>query len=117
MLFIFWSMEIYIHFFFQSQIFIFVLFSQPKVKEAADFWQSTLQVRGTHHPIKLRRKCKGNRVKVTPTATYCQLGCQPVTQCGDVVIPEEHLDVSHWSSENFCFTYITFLSLFFTFCF
>ncbi|CAG5126698.1 unnamed protein product, partial [Candidula unifasciata] len=62
------------------------------VKTAVLFWESTLKVRGTNVPIKLRRKCLTNQVKFRGRTTYCMNGCQERTVCGDITIPQNHLE-------------------------
>lgn len=52
-------------------------------------------VRETKEVIRLNRKCDSTQVFVKNSLTYCIDTCRPVTMCGEVEVPEEHLDVSY----------------------
>ncbi|BFZ22523.1 hypothetical protein BsWGS_25562 [Bradybaena similaris] len=70
------------------------------VKNAVLFWESTLKVRATNVPIKLRRKCLTNQVKFRGRTVYCMKGCQNRTVCGDITIPENHLEGCMYYNET-----------------
>lgn len=42
------------------------------------------------------RKCESSQVFVKDRHTHCIDTCRPVTMCGEVVVPEDHLDVSNY---------------------
>lgn len=50
-------------------------------------------VRETKEVIRLNRKCDSAQVFVKNSLTYCIDTCKPVTMCGEVEVPEDHLDV------------------------
>jgi len=43
------------------------------------------------------RQCKSERVRYRndDPVPYCVDGCKAATRCGDIVVPADHLDVSH----------------------
>ena len=45
----------------------------------------------------LLRKCEDNQVfyKTNDSLPYCKNRCEEITMCGEVRVPQEHLDVSH----------------------
>lgn len=51
-------------------------------------------VRETKEIIRLNRKCESSQVFVKNSLTHCIDSCKSVTMCGEVQVPEEHLDVS-----------------------
>lgn len=51
-------------------------------------------VRETKEIIRLNRKCDSVQVFVKNSQTYCIDSCKTTTLCGEVEVPEEHLDVS-----------------------
>lgn len=62
--------------------------------EALAYWERTLMVRPTWVPIRLNRKCPNNQA-FSPDQDpylYCNEYCENVTTCGEVVVPEEHLE-------------------------
>ncbi|XP_055699747.1 leishmanolysin-like peptidase isoform X1 [Phlebotomus papatasi] len=61
--------------------------------EAVHFWEKALMVRETKQVIRLNRKCESSQVFVKNSLTYCIDSCKAVTMCGEVVVPEKHLDV------------------------
>ncbi|XP_071451528.1 leishmanolysin-like peptidase [Hetaerina americana] len=63
------------------------------IPEAVHFWERALMVRKTGNVIRLNRRCVGDRVFYRRRATYCMEACEAVTSCGEVRVPEEHLDV------------------------
>ncbi|UYV62458.1 LMLN [Cordylochernes scorpioides] len=62
--------------------------------EALSYWQKTLLVKPVNVPIRLNRKCPNNQV-LFPShdpRQHCLMRCENVTYCGEVVVPEEHLE-------------------------
>lgn len=41
------------------------------------------------------RKCRSTQVFVKNSLTHCIDSCKEETMCGEVKVPEEHLDVSY----------------------
>lgn len=68
-------------------------FQNTILPEAVRFWEQALMVRETKDVIRLNRKCDSVQVFVKQSQTYCIDSCKPVTMCGEVQVPEEHLDV------------------------
>ncbi|KAL3837506.1 hypothetical protein ACJMK2_022858 [Sinanodonta woodiana] len=64
---------------------------QSKILKAIAYWEDTLKVRATRVPIRLNRKCRNDNVIYKDGQRYCLQGCDPVTTCGDIQIPEDHL--------------------------
>lgn len=81
--------------------------------DAVKFWEQALMVRETKEVIRLNRKvtkrkelksilfkyqtqfqCESTQVFVKNSLTHCIDSCKPITMCGEVQVPEEHLDVS-----------------------
>ena len=62
--------------------------------EAVSYWSKALRVRKTEKRIRLSRKCEQNQVffKSDDPHPYCKNNCEH-TMCGEVEVPEEHLDV------------------------
>ncbi|XP_076455819.1 leishmanolysin-like peptidase [Babylonia areolata] len=76
---------------------------KAEVKEAVKFWEKTLKVRATQAPIRLRRQCLSSRVNYSQQRAYCINQCAPAsaTVCGEIVIPEEHLEACYkWDSRT-----------------
>ncbi|XP_055381355.1 leishmanolysin-like peptidase [Condylostylus longicornis] len=71
----------------------FELINNTILPEAVDFWQKALMVRETKGIIRLNRKCDSSQVFVKNAKTHCIDTCRPVTMCGEVEVPEIHLDV------------------------
>ncbi|XP_075166976.1 leishmanolysin-like peptidase, invadolysin isoform X2 [Haematobia irritans] len=71
----------------------FILINNTVLPEAMEFWEQALMVRQTKGPIRLNRKCNNTRVYVKNGLTHCIDNCRPVTMCGEVQVPENHLDV------------------------
>lgn len=65
--------------------------------QALDFWQKALKVRPLRVPIKLSRKCPDNKIffppSIKPFHQHCIEQCLNITTCGEVVVPQDHLDV------------------------
>lgn len=58
-------------------------------------------VRETKEVIRLNRKCESTQVFVKNSMTHCIDSCKPVTMCGEVQVPEQHLDVSKSSGWHY----------------
>ncbi|KAK3597036.1 hypothetical protein CHS0354_022044 [Potamilus streckersoni] len=80
---------------------------QSKVLKAIAYWEDTLKVRATRVPIRLNRKCRNDNVTYKDGQRYCVDGCHPVTTCGDIQIPENHLQNCQYvnSSQGFSTVY------------
>lgn len=50
-------------------------------------------VRETKQAIRLNRKCESSQVFIKNTLTHCIDQCKQVTMCGEVIVPDDHLDV------------------------
>lgn len=71
----------------------FSLINDTILPDAVRFWEQALMVRQTKEIIRLNRKCESSQVFVKNSLTYCIDSCKPVTLCGEVQVPEDHLDV------------------------
>lgn len=60
--------------------------------EAVSFWEQALRVRKVENVILLARKCNDTSVFIKKSRTHCIETCKEVTTCGEVRLPEEHLD-------------------------
>lgn len=72
----------------------FVIINDTILPEALAYWERTLMVRPTLVPIRLNRKCPNNQA-FSPDQDpylYCNEYCEKVTTCGEVAVPEEHLE-------------------------
>ncbi|XP_024887665.1 leishmanolysin-like peptidase [Temnothorax curvispinosus] len=69
------------------------LINNTILPEAVHFWERALMVRETKSTIRLNRKCESSQVFVKDHHTHCIDTCRPVTMCGEVRVPEDHLDV------------------------
>jgi leishmanolysin-like peptidase len=61
--------------------------------EAVSFWEHALNVRETKEAIRLNRKCESSQVFIKNSLTHCIDSCKAVTMCGEIQVPDEHLDV------------------------
>lgn len=57
-------------------------------------------VRETKDVIRLNRKCNSTQVFVKNNKTYCIDSCKAETMCGEVRVPEAHLDVCRTCSRT-----------------
>lgn len=57
------------------------------------FWENALYVRETKAPIRLNRKCESSQVFIKNSLTHCIDSCKAVTMCGEIIVPDDHLDV------------------------
>ncbi|XP_043668427.1 leishmanolysin-like peptidase isoform X3 [Vespula pensylvanica] len=69
------------------------LINNTILPEAVHFWERALMVRETKNTIRLNRKCESSQVFVQDHHTHCIDTCRSTTMCGEVVVPEDHLDV------------------------
>ncbi|CAG9855098.1 unnamed protein product [Phyllotreta striolata] len=70
----------------------FELINNTILPEAVNFWEKALFVRRTENVIRLTRKCADSRVFVKDGWTHCIDTCKEKTMCGEVEVPEDHLD-------------------------
>ncbi|XP_032455411.1 leishmanolysin-like peptidase isoform X4 [Nasonia vitripennis] len=70
----------------------FELINNTILPEAVHFWERALMVRETKGTIRLNRKCQSTQVFVKDNLTHCIDTCRSETMCGEVVVPEQHLD-------------------------
>ncbi|ESP02771.1 hypothetical protein LOTGIDRAFT_212290 [Lottia gigantea] len=68
--------------------------------EAVSFWSKTLWVRQTAAPIRLKRKCENSHVGYRNQISCCYEGCSRKTVCGEIEIPNEHLEECNWCDDN-----------------
>lgn len=73
----------------------FLLINNTVLPEAIHFWEQALMVRRTENVIRLNRKCENNQVfyRKGDLHSYCKNSCEVKTLCGEVEVPESHLDV------------------------
>ncbi|KAL7730250.1 hypothetical protein ACLKA6_016516 [Drosophila palustris] len=71
----------------------FNLINDTVLPEAVQFWEQALMVRETKGVIRLNRKCDSTQVYVKNGNTHCIDHCKATTMCGEVQVPNEHLDV------------------------
>ncbi|XP_039281797.1 leishmanolysin-like peptidase isoform X2 [Nilaparvata lugens] len=73
----------------------FQLINDTVLPEAVRFWEQALFVRRTEKVIRLSRKCVNNQVfyRRGDNLSYCKEACEAKTMCGEVQVPEEHLEV------------------------
>ena len=69
-------------------------FQDTVLPKAVNYWSKALRVRKTEKKIRLSRKCEQNQVffKTGDPNPYCKNDCEH-TMCGEVEVPEKHLDV------------------------
>ncbi|KAL5010564.1 hypothetical protein ScPMuIL_012869 [Solemya velum] len=74
---------------------------EEHVRRAVYFWEDTLKVKATQAVIRLNRQCISPGVRYNNQHRYCIDGCAATTTCGDIVIPETHLQrCSYWDSRD-----------------
>lgn len=73
--------------------FFFSIFKNTILPQAVMFWEQALMVRETKDVIRLNRKCDSSQVFVKHSQTYCIDSCKSITMCGEVQVPDQHLDV------------------------
>lgn len=62
------------------------------VDEAVRYWKAALMVRRGVSNVRLNRQCSTLGVRYFSGDRYCVDGCSNVTKCGDIYIPESHLE-------------------------
>lgn len=63
------------------------------VNEAVQYWERTLKVRRGVLAVRLNRQCTSPlSVTYDQGHRFCDGGCAAVTKCGDILIPETHLE-------------------------
>ncbi|KPJ00507.1 Leishmanolysin-like peptidase, partial [Papilio xuthus] len=72
----------------------FDMINNTILPEAVKFWEQALKVRKTGGPIKLNRKCPTRQVFIRGGRSHCIDACNAETMCGEVRVPEYHLNVS-----------------------
>ncbi|XP_038220464.1 leishmanolysin-like peptidase isoform X3 [Zerene cesonia] len=70
----------------------FEMINNTILPDAVKFWEQALKVRKTGGPIKLNRKCPTRQVFIRGGKSHCIDACSPETMCGEVRVPEEHLN-------------------------
>uniref|UniRef100_A0A4W3JW35 Leishmanolysin-like peptidase n=1 Tax=Callorhinchus milii TaxID=7868 RepID=A0A4W3JW35_CALMI len=70
--------------------------------KAIDYLQKTIQIRKRVGSILLSRKCATDQYlrKKDDPYKYCQGACAEITNCGPVIVPEEHLQQCRLCSET-----------------
>ncbi|XP_040565883.1 leishmanolysin-like peptidase [Lepeophtheirus salmonis] len=73
----------------------FELINNTVLPQAVAYWSKALRVRKTENKIRLNRKCEHNQVffKSGDPRPYCKNKCEAATMCGEVQVPEDHLEV------------------------
>ncbi|XP_052746381.1 leishmanolysin-like peptidase isoform X2 [Bicyclus anynana] len=70
----------------------FEMINNTILPEAVRFWEEALKVRKTGGPILLNRKCPTRQVFIRGGRSHCIDACSPDTMCGEVRVPEHHLN-------------------------
>ncbi|XP_012548294.1 leishmanolysin-like peptidase isoform X1 [Bombyx mori] len=70
----------------------FYMINNTILPDAVQFWERALKVRKTGGPIKLNRKCPTRQVFLRGGRSHCIDACSHETMCGEVRVPEEHLN-------------------------
>ncbi|XP_041983428.1 leishmanolysin-like peptidase isoform X2 [Aricia agestis] len=70
----------------------FFMINNTILPEAVKFWEEALKVRKTGGPIRLNRKCPTRQVFIRGGRSHCIDSCSPDTMCGEVRVPERHLN-------------------------
>ncbi|XP_022901692.1 leishmanolysin-like peptidase [Onthophagus taurus] len=70
----------------------FDLINNTILPRAVSFWEEALYVRKVEDVILLTRKCNDSNVFVKNNLTHCIDACKEKTMCGEVELPEHHLD-------------------------
>ena len=71
------------------------------VPEAVSYWEKVLRIKGKTGKIRMNRKCENNQYFLAPDdpTQYCKNRCV-TTKCGEVRVPDEHLDSCHTCNSN-----------------
>nr|XP_027196762.1 leishmanolysin-like peptidase [Dermatophagoides pteronyssinus] len=70
----------------------YLIIDKVVLPEAINYWQQALFVKPFNVPIKLNRRCIRDNPEFLVNQDYCIEGCEQHTFCGEVVIPDEHLE-------------------------
>ncbi|XP_068627236.1 leishmanolysin-like peptidase [Battus philenor] len=70
----------------------FDMINNTILPEAVKFWEQALKVRKTGGPIRLNRKCPTRQVFIRGGRSHCIDACNAETMCGEVRVPEYHLN-------------------------
>ncbi|XP_072402346.1 leishmanolysin-like peptidase [Diabrotica undecimpunctata] len=70
----------------------FKLINDTILPQAVSFWEKALSVRRAESVIRLTRKCNDSQVFINNGSTHCINTCKEKTECGQVEVPEGHLD-------------------------
>ena len=62
------------------------------MNDAVVYWKSALMVRRGVINVRLNRQCSTRDVQYFTGERYCVDGCAQETKCGDIYIPESHLE-------------------------
>ncbi|XP_047522811.1 leishmanolysin-like peptidase isoform X3 [Pieris napi] len=73
----------------------FEMINNTILPDAVKFWEQALKVRKTGGPIRLNRKCPTRQVFIRNGRSHCIDSCSAETMCGEVRVPEEHLNPCH----------------------
>lgn len=70
-----------------------VYINSSLLPQAIGFWEKALFVRRSEAPVRLSRKCISNHyyLDVSDSHPSCVDRCKPITTCGEVSVPDEHL--------------------------
>ncbi|KAI1290328.1 Leishmanolysin-like peptidase [Halotydeus destructor] len=82
----------------------FDVINNTVLPQALNYWRDALLVKPLQVPIRLSRKCPSNKAYFVDVGgelhQHCLSKCEPVTQCGEVVVPEDHLDKCRFCSKT-----------------
>ncbi|KAJ8947161.1 hypothetical protein NQ318_002524 [Aromia moschata] len=70
----------------------FKLINNTILPEAVTFWEKALLLRRSETVIRLTRKCSDSQIFVKDGRTHCIDTCNEKTMCGEVEVPDDHLD-------------------------
>uniref|UniRef100_A0A8L8KUM5 Leishmanolysin-like peptidase n=1 Tax=Heligmosomoides polygyrus TaxID=6339 RepID=A0A8L8KUM5_HELPZ len=87
----------------EKQLFV----NSSLLPEAAGYWENVLRVARTEAPIRLRRKCVSSYYyyRNEKKRVACDRGCREATNCGETIIPPEHLlECSYCLSSDDCYS-------------
>ncbi|XP_018320626.1 leishmanolysin-like peptidase [Agrilus planipennis] len=70
----------------------FEVINNTILPKAVKFWEQALFVRKVENVIRLTRKCNDTQIFIKNSLTHCIDNCLEKTMCGEVEVPEEHLD-------------------------
>ncbi|CAF1133400.1 unnamed protein product [Adineta ricciae] len=74
------------------------------VEQATDYWSKTIRPKyKLNDRIRLTRQCPSRKMFIVEndyTIHYCSEKCLDVTKCGDIIVPDEHLQQCHVCSKE-----------------